>query len=421
MSLVCSASFASKIKKLHEKAYSLLDTDPNVAMIMADSSLVLAQEADLVWEEANSLYIKGYIYKHKKALPKAVVSYLNAAQILDGLNDKRSALTHTSVLLNVGDIFRKYHKHEEAIELLEKGLEISQKWSFEKQELKLLYNKASVLYFQGRLNQALMELKLAFSLASQQNDGHRLIKCWNLFGLIYKESGQYSLSKDYYQRIVENDHSSAKDLAMAFHNLGLVYQKESFPDSARLSFEFALKKSLEINDAKTQFISLYALAEWHSQEGNLSKAKVYGRQAEDLYLTTDQLPEEFAVFHVISLIYHGLNQYSRASSYSIRYYDESQRFYNEVKEVIQAKDKFHMDLLLAGIKAEQKAKTEQKSTELYRWLTAVGVLLIILILISWKIWFRWWRKNLWNKVHYIFSHKNQDGSYKSAPFDGFDN
>lgn len=417
-SLLCSTSTKSVIRKLHEKTYALIDTDPNAALILADSSLLIAQETDLAWEEANSLYIKGYLYNDMNENTLSVQSYLKSIQVLDGLDDKIAAMTQTSVLLNVGDIFRKYHKYQEAVELLDKGVKIAEEWGFDKQKLKLLYNKATAFFFQGQLDQSLVVLNKAINLATAQNDYKRIIRCWNLFGLIHKEAGRFLTAKLYYQNIIGSKYSTAKDLAFAFHNLGNIYKMESSPDSAKLSFETAIKSSLETGDTKTQFISLYALAELHYENSRLKIAKSYARKAEALYFETERLPEHFALFHQLHLIYADLNQITPSSKYARLYHDESQKFYSEMKKIMRAKDEFHMDILLAHFKREQNVVHEK--AKLYRLLTILSAIIIVLILITWKVWFSWWRRNLWNKVYHVFKTKNSDGSYKEIPFEGID-
>jgi len=398
-----TASEQSRIEELHNQAYQLLDTDLDAAMILADSSLLLAQKAGLAWEEANSYYIKGYIHDERNELPKAFVTYLKAANIFNGLNDEKSAKNFVVITVNIGGILTKYCKYDEAIELYEEALIKANENKITFQVQKLLYNKAFALRKKGDLLGASEALKESVDLAFTLQDTSRIIRCFNLLGLVHKDGEQYTDSREYFNYIIQHPKASDKDRALALHNTGITYREQNKVDSAKYFYDQALAIERTLNQPSVSYITLHGLAEWHLDHGDIKDAQGYAMEAESLYPMLTREPDNYDIFHVSDKIHREFNDINKAGFYSDRYYEESKAFNQEREELIKQLRQFQMDLILAGIETEQMANEQKSKAALYRWLALLGGILVILVWIGWKTWFNNHRRQLGRKVKTIMN------------------
>ncbi|MCP4459433.1 MAG: tetratricopeptide repeat protein [Cytophagales bacterium] len=360
LALTIQASSHDVVDQLHKQAYELLDVDLDSAMKIAEQSLKLSEKEDYQWGIANSYYIKGYIHRQQNKLAMAQLMYLKAINIFNHLGGKKAAKTYLDVLLNSGSIFRKYYKYDEAIEFYNKGLELADIWIMEKQKLKLLINKSSALQDKGELDNSLEVLKEAVGLAYQLEDSSRLIKCWNLIGLVHKDSQFYEMAREYYHYILSSPSASEKDKAAAYHNIAVTFNEENQFDTSREYFEMALGLKRSIDEPQLLFSTLYELTNWHMTNNDTVNAMSYALEAEQFYPELEKLPEVFSIYHFLHLIFRNQNDFDKANNYSIKYYEESQTFYTKIKEIMRAKDELEMDLILAGFETEQKAEAQQK-------------------------------------------------------------
>ncbi len=412
------ANNQSHIEYLHQKVYELLDTDLETAMVIADSSLFLSQEAGFKWEVANSYFIIGYIYRKRKEFPKALLMYLKSASILRVIKNEKEAKVYTSLMLNAGAILRKHHQFDEAIELYNKGIKTAKKWNLKESELKLLYNKAFALRRQRNLTEAIVTLKEVAALSHKNQSDKYLIMAFNLLGLTNKDNQFFQEARVYFQYIIDHPNASKEDLALANHNIAVTYDKEKEILNAKEYFDKALKIEQTLDIPEVYFITLHDLSEWHLKYGDLDTANIYASQAEKLYSSLVRSPETFKVFDLRNKILFEQKEYLSSRTYANKAYEESLVFHETTKEVMVERDKFQMDLLIAGFEAEQQVHLEKQTATMYRALTLVAGALIVLLLASWRVWFRWWKRNLWSKIYHIFKYKEQDSSYSQAPFDG---
>lgn len=413
-----NATSKSGIESLHKQAYALLDTNLGAAMVLTDSSLQLAKEADLAWEEANSYYLKGYIYEQQQALPKALFMYLNATSILDLLKEEKSIKTHLDILINVGIILRKYSKYDESIKLYDKGLALYHFYEINSpyKHLKLLYNKAFCLRRQGKTQEALEALKETVSLANKYENDGMLLKSFNLLGLIHEDGKHFTEAREYFHYILDNEKASMKDKAMAYQNISLTYQEEGNKEEAKRYLDQALIAKREINNPSLLFTTLSDLAEWHLNQNDLVSAQVYANEAENLYPLLFSEPEVFDIFFIKGNIYGARGDFETAKGYSDQAYKESNLFIEEQKEVIEQLRQFQMDLVLAGFEAEQQINEEQRKVWIYLWLAIAGGVLTISVWVGWKLWFRRWRHKLWIKTYALMQDMSESKVNEKYPY-----
>ncbi|MEO9482019.1 MAG: tetratricopeptide repeat protein [Ekhidna sp.] len=227
--MACTEEFdipdPSQVEAIHQQTYQLFKTDLDSAMILADSSLALALESEVPLEVANSYYIKGYIFKKKDDLAQAFIMYLNAAKVLDVLTAENAEKMNCDVLLNIGETLRKFYRYDEAIHSYEVGFSLETIDDACKQ--KLHYNKGLALKNQGNLTEAMESLKQSANIANSIQDISRVLKSFNLLGLVHKDAGHYPEARAYYQFIIDHPKASTKYRSMAYQNMAVSYLEEN--------------------------------------------------------------------------------------------------------------------------------------------------------------------------------------------------
>lgn len=402
LSFVAKASDNSQITHLHDQAYSLLSSDLDSAMLIADSSLSLAIDANLHWEIANSYYIKAYILDEQNKLSQALYMYLKASDALSNISADTDPKISANILLNSGIILGKYYHYDEAIKYYDQGLEQTDSTP-SYQRLKLLYGKAYHLRRQGEYISALEVLKEASNLAIDLERPSFLLKCYNLLGLLHRENNFLEEAKSYFDHILADPQSSIKNKGLAYNNLALLHYDAGDIDLSKYYFDKAIFYTEQLNDKKPLFNSYQGLCASHLEINDLIAAEKFALKCEELYPSLTNDPETYSVFFYLDTINYLKNEINKSQFYSSKYRQASLQFIEDREDIIKQSKKFQMSLLISGFEAEQKANDQRKKSTLYQWLAISGVFLIIVLLITFKIWFKWWRKDLWKGVNEILT------------------
>lgn len=374
------SSDLSKVDSLQHQCYQLLEVDPDGALAYADSSIMLAQEENYIWAEANGYYISGYVYRHKNDLNKAFYMYLRAVYLLEPQDDEQSAKLYTSILLNSGGILRQNFQYNEAVAFYDKGIEIARYWNFQSQLQKLLYNKASALQENKQYPEALSALDESLRLAESLRHYEMGLKCQNLFGLIHLDQKEFEGARDYFNAILNHPHSTTYDKARALHNMALTF-KSAHADSTKLYLEKALSVKQELENPELLYRTLYELAEWDFRQERFEQMNLWGEQAMALYPKLIKHPDYFQIFYLMGKATLRLEDYGRSDELITHYHDESMIFYEQQQDIIKQLKGFQTDLIQAGFTLEWKAKIQQREFN-GRMLIAGGAILLVLISLS---------------------------------------
>ncbi len=409
---------SAQLEALYQKIYPLFDTNLDSALLLADSSLLLAQKNDHTINAAHSYYIKGHIYDLQGDLSNAFVSYLKSISICQKLGTDAAKKKFVKISANISRILTKHYKYEEALEVTQNAYTKAQELDLKSQQQKLTYNMAHIHWKSGELDKALYSLKESVDIAHSLKDTTRLIKCFMLFGVIHKDGKQYQEARNYYQYILNHPKALLKDIRSAYHNIAASYMDEGALDSAKAYYVRSLEIMDESVTSSIKFASLHDLGEWHLSHGSIDSARFYGEQAAALYPQLIREPETFKVFQLLRKVTFAQQDFTYANQMADRAEDEAQLFHETVENIMKERDQFQIDLILSGMHAEEAAGEAQRSSQRYRWITIIGGILAILSIVGWKIWFKRWRTNLWNKIYGLVHNIHADRPYRDVPFDG---
>lgn len=398
------------VEDLADQIYDYLDADVDKAIQLADSCLMLAKDNGLRLEEANTYFIKGYIYDEQNDLAKALIMYLKSSALLDELDSEESVDIQLSVLLNSGSILDNQYKYPEAIEIYDRGLalaELSGNASFSQQ---FLYNKAATLRRSGELNAAVTFLTQSVEIAKELSNINQLIKCWNLFGLILKDNGDYNESRKYYSKVVHHPSAKLTQVVTSLHNTATTFSSEGLLDSAEYYLNEALDYERQLEDPKYLFATLHDLADLKLQRGQVKESEEIALACEALFADVLFEPETFKIYHLLTDISYQLEDWEHSKVYHDKYFQASQRFEETRSELVQQLEKFQVELIIAGFEAEQKADANQQKAQLWVWVACGLMIVMMLLIIVWRIWFSWWRRDLWDGLFGNISEKELESA-----------
>ena len=161
--LISFGAFASdvqeRIKQLHERCYDLIDTDFDSVKYFANQAYELADDHDLNWEKANSLFIIGDTYDSKNELTNALQNYLRASHLIRGEHSEKAINLNTALLINSSRIMQLHHLHDEAIKIIEEVLANTDLTNSPRRELELMFNLASNYHDIENLEESIKILK----------------------------------------------------------------------------------------------------------------------------------------------------------------------------------------------------------------------------------------------------------------------
>ncbi len=409
---------SAQLEALYKEIYPLFKKDLDSALLLTDSALLMARKNNFSMDEAHSLYIKGYVYSKQGDLASAFVHYLKSALLCKKIGTKESKTKFAELSINLSRILTTHYKYDEALEITHEGFTLTIELGLKFQEQKLKFNEAIIHWKSGELDKSLLSLKESVHIAHSFQDTTRVLKCFMLFGLIHKDGKQYHEARKYYQHVLNHPKASTTDLAKANQNMAVSYMEEGNYKEAKHYFHQALTFKKNIDDARLLYSTMHDLGDWHLTHGSIDSARFYGEQAAALYPQLIREPETFKVFQLLRKVAFAQQDILSVNQMADSAHQEALRFHETVENIMKERDQFQIDLILSGLKAEKAAEEAQRSSERYRWITIIGGILAILVIVGWKIWFKRWRTNLWSKIYGMLKNVHLAEPYQGTPFDG---
>lgn len=370
---------------LHQKCYQLLDTNPDSASVLVDRSLKIALEADYVWGAANSYYIKGYIFhKLKNKSVTALLMYMRGGKLLEKNDDLKSAKTLADIYINAGSILRIHGKMDEAIALYDKAINGLSTHNEKQRELLILFNKAYALHDKENFDEATNVLSECIKLAKTLNNSVQLNNSWNLLGDTMLKAGKDAEAQKCFRRVIQNEQGNEDAKANSANNLADYFLSRSNLDSAKFYYQLAIHFGKELSLPILPFYSYKGISRCYLQDGDFENGILAGKQALILYDSIIPEDEHFMIFDTMSDLYALKGDHDNSHYFAKKYVEETNQYFNDQKELIEIKNEFQIDLLLASFYNE--IEIELKDEEYLRIVAfSATILLGIILIISIKI------------------------------------
>ena len=380
---VAQSSEKQEVEALHSEVYDLLDSNLDKALRLSKDAEIMAKEAGLDFEEANSLFIQAYIYRQLDELGKSFVINLKALEILRPLEDENSLITYVKVLLNTGEILKQHHAYSDAVRYYDEAIAIANTNDFSDRLTRLHYSKGMALMLNGNYDYALEELNQSLESSIRLNDEYLYVLTLNQIGLLNKHKGMYQHARESYQTIIDHKFeklNSSEYLGQAWHNIAVTFKMEERFDEALQAYEKAENYHAIQSGDSDKLTTWLDLSEVYLLRKEYYKASEYSRKSLGIYEKVALLPEHYRVFDLLSQIAYAQKEFDDAHSYSQKYVQANKQFLEAQEEILRIKDQYKMEVLTAGFFVELNASKRQSELELY--LIIIGVISVIVILIG---------------------------------------
>ncbi len=233
--------YAAEVKRLNEKANLYIETNPKLALIIIDSSVLLNKDHYDEESEIQSLYLKGKcnrILENKKEAYSAI--YASLKMSIESNNNKYRVFN----LTELSEIQFSENLYEKADSVLTEAEKLAQENHFY-YSLPAIYNSKAVIAENSgqKAKAAGLYLKtLAFYKFEKNEKAEAVI--YNNLGLLYRSMNNYKEALKFLKLSVEINQKNnfLAGLAESYNNLGVAYYDS---DSAKMGLD-AYKKSLRL-------------------------------------------------------------------------------------------------------------------------------------------------------------------------------
>ena len=369
-----------EVDQLHLEIYEVMENFPDSALALADESLELAKDIGYRWGTANAYYIKGYILDEVQN--KAVAGlymYMKAGHILEKESDSKAIKTYADLYINAGSILRVHGKHDEAIELYEKAIKkLNGSPQYQERKLFLLYNNAFAQLDNGNLQKSIDVISEAIDLSRILNNTKLLNYSYNLLGMILMKDNRSDQAIKTFNEVISNLPANSVSQANASNSLGDYFLKESQIDSALYYYNLAIDFEDDVSDPIIPFYTYCGLAKSYHDIGDYEEGIKYGNEALLLYDSIVPEDEHLEIFNTMSELYVDSGNIVEGNFYLKKYYTETQDFFHSQRQLINIKNEFQIDLLLAGFYSE--IEMEEAGKGFQKWIVLGGSIFFGLIL-----------------------------------------
>ncbi|MEO9476067.1 MAG: hypothetical protein ABJG41_11045 [Cyclobacteriaceae bacterium] len=396
--VLCASSTKEDIKATHDRIYTLLSSNPDLALKLSQESEIKAHNADLIVEEANSIYIQAWILKKKKFEPgKSFILYLKALDLLKPVyRDYEEGLNiYLDLLVSVGNILIEHHALDEARVYYEESLSVSLENNLPK-DVSMSYRRiATLTKDQGNINQALGFIEKSVYHARVSKDEKSLIMSLNSKGLLELEAGLYAPARRTYRQILEFDYSD-KDfgntyIGKAWHNIGFSYDLEENYAAAILAYRNAEDIKRKYGTERDWFITLKDISETYFKTENMEMSEQYALRALEHYDKVQLKLENYELYEQLASIYFTKGDYVKSREYTEKFLDENDKFIKMQEKIQRTKDQYKMEILAAGFFAESNSK---QTTSMYSMLLSVMSGALTLTILGGLFWQHYTKRNI---------------------------
>lgn len=288
------------IDHLLDSAEDVAGTDEVLATQLVQRAEEYAKNLGLDFEYARAQFSKGYIKQVNSGGEIGVVSYFNAATLLEDIDSQESKRLSSVTHKNIAKIFSSYFQYDKAIEHYHKSYLFAKEIDDTELERSALYFKARALRKKGEYLLAIDDMFEASEIALEEEDFTFLIKVNNQLGLLFKDVGDYEKAIEHYFEVFVYKNKNVKIFpsyaGRSYHNLANIYLLQGDYEKAEEYFLKSISTRLEANIPKSTFYSYMDLAELYARQGKLELAEEFYQNAIDLEVAMKGKPDKFKIY-----------------------------------------------------------------------------------------------------------------------------
>ena len=279
--LKVSSQDTTKVILLSRICHEYANSDPNKALACARLGESLATQLNFKRGTALCLAKMGVVYYNQGEYENALVHYLQALKINEGIENENGISDN---LCNIGTVYRTQKKYEKALEYQFRALKMDED-SGNKYAIASDHTNIGNIYFDAENYQKAMTyypkaLNVFEELSDQQNTATVL----NNIGAVYFNKENFQAAIENFNRAI-NIYETEGDkmgIAIDLNNIGEVFAAQKKYDTAIDYYKKSLKIATEIGAKDIQRYNYNGLAQVSAKMSNFNAAYEYHKLYADI-------------------------------------------------------------------------------------------------------------------------------------------
>ena len=231
-------------------------------------------------------------------------------------------------LNNLAFLLHKDGKVKEALDHLDRSIDIEITTKNEKGLIEPYNLKASILEAQGRINEALEYYQKSFGIAQRLGTTDNQVMILNNIGYLHNQQGNTGNALKYYSEALKKIRTTPNRhfTAVLLNNIGKIHNAGNQPDSALIFYEEAAAIFEETDNLSSLLKVLNNQAMIYKKKGDREKALKYFDKGLALAELLGQKEGIVGILNNKAAIYVEMNDHSTA----LRLYEQAQAIGNEI-------------------------------------------------------------------------------------------
>lgn len=268
----------TKLTRLYDNGYDHIFSNPDSAIVLADSLLNMSQNQNYQPGQYNALRIKGIVHAIRGKYEDALAIFDQANEITRAMDDS----THTSVILtNIGNVYLYMSRYAKALEKYRQALAIDRKLGNQQGEANNLNNMAATYNEMGSYRQALNHHLEALKIKEEVGNKSDIASTTMNIALMLQQLKRYDKAREYLTQSekVMHETNDRMGLAKCKNIEGLIHKATGQHSRAQKSFLEALEINRDMDIPEQIAINLRNLAQNEMKQHNYQAAEKYATES----------------------------------------------------------------------------------------------------------------------------------------------
>ncbi len=271
--------------------------------------------------------------------------YMNKALIL--INPEKNKKDYSSLLNNLGMLYKRQGRFADALETLQKSLRIREELG-EKETISTTYSNIAVIYLAlNKLADAEDYLQKSIDIKREVGDIRGLSISLNNMGNIYNRRNDYSTAINYYNESLElkQEINEVKGIAVISNNIGAIYIATGNYELAREYLYKSLELREKLGDMYGKVVTSLNIGDSYLKEGMLERANDYFQIVVNLSREIGAKDQLINCYKSLSDLEAERKNFERALEYSNLMGEMKDEIFNETlsDRIAQTRSEFELD------------------------------------------------------------------------------
>jgi serine phosphatase RsbU (regulator of sigma subunit) len=284
-----TVSDSDRIKAGHDIAWSIINNNPDSAILLSEQQVILAKKAGLRVYEGIAYNTIGVAFKNKGNYPKALEYDLKSLKIAEEVNSRQDI---GNCYINLGLVYYYQLNYGKSLEYLMKAVPIEEATHSTRNLMNCYLDIGNVYFGEQKLDMAREFYEKVLKIALANKDKHSIGDSFINLGNVCFTQNDFPKALEFYQKaiLVKKEVMDKQGIAECYINMGSVYNSLKEFKLAIVYADSVLRVSKEIGDIYLKKYAFDTYAEAYAGAGKYKEAytaHVRFKQITDSIFNTD--------------------------------------------------------------------------------------------------------------------------------------